>query len=163
MKPSFQAHIYCDKTNLKNVSIKSAELKKRIKYILSLVCDFSTQVSIKFCDKPEMLHANNSFRKKKYATDVLSFPNSPFQNQENFTYLGDILICVPVCLEQSKKAKITLCQELEKMVIHGIVHLKGFDHERNTSAFHVMNSLETILQKELIKNFKKPNWCQLVL
>jgi ssRNA-specific RNase YbeY (16S rRNA maturation enzyme) len=45
------------------------------------------------------------------------------------------------------------------MLIHGIVHLKGFDHERNMSAFRVMSCLEKAIQTELVKEFKKPKWC----
>ena len=159
LKTTFKPHIFLDKNNLKSVKIKNLELKTRIKFILSLMFNFSTEVSVKFCDKPEMIQANSSFRKKNYATDVLSFPNSSFHDEDDVSYLGDILICIPVCLEQAKKAKVSLSEELEKMIIHGIVHLKGFDHERNTSAYRVMSSLEVALQKELVKSLKKPTWC----
>ena len=72
-------------------------------------------------------------------------------------------ICLPVCLAQSKKAKITMSKELEKMIVHGLVHLKGFDHERGDSAWKVMNNLETVLQKELINILKTPTWCSVVI
>ncbi|MES2615930.1 MAG: rRNA maturation RNase YbeY [Bdellovibrionota bacterium] len=159
MKTSFKANIFVDNSQMK---IKVVELKTRVKFILSLLCNFSTEVSIKFCDKIEMQQANSSYRKKNYATDVLSFPNTTLHSEGNYFYLGDILICAPVCLEQAKKAKVTFSQELEKMIIHGIVHLKGLDHDRNSSAWRVMNSLETILQKELVKNLQKPSWCSAV-
>jgi len=163
MKITFKPHIYKDNVenikNIKSIKINNLELKTRIKFILSLLCDFSSELSIRFCDIPEMIQANSSFRKKNYATDVLSFPNMSFQNEGPLCYLGDILICLPVCLQQAKKAKVSLAAELEKMIIHGIVHLKGFDHERNSSAWQVMNSLEAVLQKELIKVLKKPTWC----
>jgi len=158
-KIHFKPNIFVDKTNLKMLKIKNVELKNRIKFILSLLCDFSTEVSVKFCDKSEMIQANNSFRKKNYATDVLSFPSTSFQDEEDFSYLGDILICIPVCIEQAKKAKVSVVKELEKMIIHGIVHLKGFDHERNKSAYNVMNTLEVAIHKELIKCLKNPKWC----
>lgn len=163
MKKNFKPNIFLDKPNLKTIKINHSDLKTRIKFILSLICDFSSEISIKFCDASEMQETNTSFRKKNYATDVLSFPNISMQNEGNMVYLGDILICIPVCIEQAKKAKVTLSQELEKMLIHGIVHLKGFDHDRGESAFQVMNSLETALQKELVKNLKKPTWCSVVI
>jgi probable rRNA maturation factor len=159
MKLKFKPNIIIEKKKLKNINLNSTDLKNRIKYILSLVCDFSTELSIKFCDSEEMIQVNSSFRKKNYATDVLSFPNTMPQEDSSYVYLGDILICVPVCIEQAKKAKHTLSNELEKMLIHGIVHLKGFDHERNMSAFRVMSALEKAIQTELVKELKKPKWC----
>lgn len=163
MKIVFKPNIFFNKREFKNIKIESSNLKTRIKFILSLICDFSTEISIKFCDTEEMLHTNKTYRKKNYATDVLSFPNSTLQNQEKLVYLGDILICLPVCIEQAKKAKHSLSVELEKMIIHGIVHLKGFDHERNQSAWQVMNVLESVLQKELIRGLNKPTWCSAML
>jgi ssRNA-specific RNase YbeY (16S rRNA maturation enzyme) len=47
------------------------------------------------------------------------------------------------------------------MMIHGLVHLKGFDHERNDSAWLVMSGLEKLLQKELIQQMGKPKWTTL--
>lgn len=163
MKPSFKPHIYFDKKEFKNMTVKIMELKLRVKFILSLLCDFSTEVSIKFCHTDEMQQTNTSFRKKNYATDVLSFPNIlPGNQTNNAFYLGDILICIPVCLAQAKKAKVSIAFELEKMIVHGIVHLKGFDHERSPSAWRVMNSLEGMLHNELIAVLKKPTWCSIL-
>lgn len=144
-----------------------SDLKKRMIFILSLICENSTEVSFRFCDDDEMKMTNTQFRGKDYATDVLSFPhiNEPFSfsdaKAKQFCYLGDILICIPVCINQAKKAKISLDQELEKMMIHGLVHLKGFDHERGDSAWRVMSGIEKLLQKELIQQMGKPKWITL--
>lgn len=140
------------------------ELKKRIQFLLSLICDFSTEVGIRICGEEEMLSTNSYYRGKNYPTDVLSFPYSDeLANESEYSYLGDILICLPVCYNQAVKAKVTISQELEKMIIHGIVHLKGFDHERNKSAWKVMTILEQSLQKELQLELGKPNWCKTIL
>ena len=162
MKTSFKSHIFFEKKQFKNIQLSCVNLKQRIKFILSLICNSSTELSIRFCDESEMLAANTSFRKKKYPTDVLSFPNLCSPHNGEPIYMGDILICIPVCIVQAKKAKHTLCEELEKMIIHGIVHLKGLDHERDLSSFRVMSSFEFSLQKELIVKFKKPIWCFMV-
>jgi probable rRNA maturation factor len=146
------------------ITAKIAELKKRIQFILSLMCDFSTEIGIRICDENEMLSSNTYYRGKNYPTDVLSFPYSDdLPNESEYSYLGDILICLPVCYNQAKKARVTISQELEKMIIHGIVHLKGFDHERNKSAWKVMTLLEQSLQNELQKEMGKANWCKAIL
>lgn len=158
-----KSNIIIDKSKLKNIKIKTSDLKLRIKYLLSLLNSASTEVSIKFCGTEEMIEANGSFRKKSYATDVLSFPGGASFYEGDSLYLGDILICVPVCIEQAKKAKLTISQELEKMIIHAIVHLKGLDHERGDAHYRVMNQLEIVLQQELVKECKKPTWCSAVI
>ena len=58
------------------ITAKIAELKKRIQFILSLMCDFSTEIGIRICDENEMLSSNTYYRGKNYPTDVLSFPYS---------------------------------------------------------------------------------------
>jgi probable rRNA maturation factor len=145
-------------------SVSLSKFKIRIKFILSLICDFSTEVSIRICDEKEMLSTNSYYRGKDYPTDVLSFPCSDvIDPKSGYSYLGDILICLPVCFNQAKQARISLAQELERMVIHGIVHLKGFDHERNKNAWRVMSLLEKSLQNELNKKMGKPRWCEAYL
>jgi probable rRNA maturation factor len=147
-----------------NCSISLIKIKKRINFLLSLICDFSTEVTIRICDEIEMLSTNSYFRGKNYPTDVLSFPcTDDLTKQSGYSYLGDILICLPVCFNQANHARVTLSYELEKMIIHGIVHLKGFDHERNKSAWKIMTLLEQSLQKELHKKMGKPNWCEVSL
>jgi len=140
-----------------------SDLKKRIHFILSMLCDFSTEVGIRFCDEVEMQSSNSYYRGKNYPTDVLSFPyKNDLTNETGYSYLGDILICIPVCYNQALKARVTMTEELEKMIIHGIVHLKGFDHERNKSAWKVMTLLEQSLLKELQKEMGKPKWCKAI-
>lgn len=130
------------------------ELTKRVQWVLSQTVQFSTSLNIRFCDAEEMASSNGYFRNKHYATDVLSFPNSPQQIDS----LGDLLICLPVCLLQAKKHKVTMSSEVEKMIIHGIIHLKGFDHERNDAAHKIMSTLERIINRQLCDELGPANW-----
>jgi probable rRNA maturation factor len=146
-----------------SVKIDSQDLKNRINFLLSTMSDFSTQLTIRICDIEEMQNFNSYYRNKNYPTDVLSFPNKEMSlNNSEFSYLGDILICFPVCYKQAKNARSTISQELEKMIIHGIVHLKGFDHERSNSSWSIMTNLEKNLRKELHKEMGQPKWCNIV-
>lgn len=143
--------------------IDRKQLSQRLTFLMSLVSDFSTSLNVRFCDDFEMRNANFQFLKKDGPTDVLSFPVLPHEGREpgeDLVNLGDILICVPVCYWQAEKHKHTICDELEKMLVHGIVHLKGFDHERGDSAWRVMTVLEKALQKELVNELGVPVWCQ---
>ncbi len=157
-------HLYEETDSYFSVTISTNELKKRIYYILGLMSDFSTELSIKFCGSEEMTSVNSYYRGKNYPTDVLSFPVSEdLPNNSTTQYLGDILICLPICYNQAIKAKQTFAAELEKMIIHGMIHLKGFDHERNKNAWIVMTQLEKNIQTVLIKEMGKPSWCKTIL
>lgn len=153
--------IHFEKKDFHEVSLNKVDLKSRVRFLLSLLCETkhgSVEVGIRFCNEAEILQANTQFRKKAKSTDVLSFPGSLFG--EEGIYLGDLLICLPVCAQQAKKARSTLAAELEKMLIHGLVHLKGLDHERGDPAWRVMTALERTLKTELQAQFGKPEWCQ---
>lgn len=164
----FFIYVSVDTPAVKRLSIqlKTTELKRRLAWVLSMMCDFSAAVNVRFCDEDEMQTINLHYRKKDYATDVLSFPRDPLLTAQLQTaedseasVLGDILICIPTCMKQAKKFRISLVTELEKMLIHGLVHLKGFDHERGREALHVMSSVETALAKTLVRSMGKPTWC----
>jgi probable rRNA maturation factor len=131
-----------------------ASLRARMEWVLSLFMDFSSSVNVRFCDAEEMQSYNQNYRNKSKPTDVLSFPCVPgfsdcYWKGNPLYSVGDLLICVPVCFAQSKKHRVTLSAEIEKMWIHGLAHLKGFDHERGEEAFKVMQNLEKSILKVL--------------
>jgi probable rRNA maturation factor len=68
---------------------------------------------------------NRRFRKKDRTTDVLSFPS------EQPGYLGDVVIAVGVAVRQARTAGHSLGTELRVLALHGLLHLLGYDHERD--------------------------------
>lgn len=161
-----KVHISFDAKIKQKVSFQVKDLVQRVKYLMTLMCDFPSEVTLRFCDRDEISQLNHQFRKKNKATDVLSFPTHPQDHafsSEDFRQpvvsLGDVAICVPVCAEQISSPRF-LCQELERMVIHGLVHLRGFDHERSEEAWTVMSTLERALKKSLHRQLDKPIWAQ---
>ena len=145
-----------------SITFDKTAFTKRVSMMLSLMSDFSTSVNVRFCDDVEIEKLNSEFRQKNQPTDVLSFPVSPNESRDpEENSIGDILICVPVCECQAREAGHSLAAELEKMTLHGIVHLKGFDHERNDGAWRVMTGLEELIQDEVIKTLGAPEWCQI--
>jgi len=70
----------------------------------------------------ELQTLNRTYRKKDYPTDVLSFPGEP-------PYLGDIAISLARAREQAKQQGHTTEDELKILLLHGLLHLKGHDHE----------------------------------
>lgn len=132
---------------------------KRLRFLASMVTDCRVEVAVRFCHAQEMRDANLRFRGKNKPTDVLSFSPSA-QLIEGSRHLGDVLICLPVCLWQAAESRVSFSSEIERVLVHGIVHLLGFDHERSDSAYRVQNGLEKILRQELTKKFGKSDWCE---
>ena len=77
-----------------------------------------------------MRRYNQRFRSKDCATDVLSFPASENLLGEN-GYLGDILISVETARENAARYGLALDQEIKILALHGLLHLMGYDHERD--------------------------------
>lgn len=93
---------------------------------------------------------NHQWRGKDRATDVLSFP----LREGRFLHiqpemLGDIVICVPVAARQADETGHSLSAELERLLIHGLVHLLGYDHEQGPFEARRMERKERGLLKRL--------------
>ena len=107
----------------------------------------SGSVVIRLVDADESQALNHQYRNKDYATNVLSFPfEAPEFIEEH--HLGDLVICVPVvnreAVEQDKQASAHWAH----MVIHGMLHLLGYDHESEAEADE-MESIEIKLLEKL--------------
>lgn len=88
-------------------------------------------IAIKLGSKEESRALNKQYLQRDYPTDVLSFPFNDDVPDEGF-YLGDIFICYPVAEEQAKESNITMEQELLTLMVHGLLHLAGYDHETDS-------------------------------
>jgi probable rRNA maturation factor len=107
----------------------------------------STELSIRIVDTEEGKALNEQFRGSTGATNVLSFP---FENEspEPLPLIGDIIICAPVVLKEANEQNKTLNAHWAHMIIHGVLHLLGYDHQNETDA-NLMESLETEIMQGL--------------
>jgi probable rRNA maturation factor len=114
---------------------------------LSSIVDKNAEITIRIVDNDESINLNNIYRKKKYPTNVLSF-----LVDDEVHLIGDIVLCAPVikkeALEQSKKLEAHYAH----LIIHGALHLYGYDHE-NIKDADIMEAKEIkILTKLGYKN-----------
>lgn len=90
-------------------------------------------VTLRFVDDEEMTSLNEQYRQKTGSTNVLSFPfDAPIALDE--ALLGDVVICMPVVAREAEQQSKTLTAHLAHMVVHGMLHLQGFDHINPTEA-----------------------------
>lgn len=107
------------------------------------------ELTIRFVDPPEMIKLNRDYRKQDKVTNVLSFPASyPKEIELDFPMLGDVIICPEVLLEESHALKTPLEAHWAHIIIHGVLHLLGYDHIADEDAL-VMQELEINLLNEL--------------
>ena len=108
------------------------------------------ELSVLFIGDRAMRTLNRQYRGKDRSTDVLSFSlrEGRFGGvQPNM--LGDIVISVPTARQQAVDAGLTLQQELERLLVHGLLHLVGYDHERGADDARTMRLKERGLLKRL--------------
>lgn len=110
------------------------------------------QVSIRVVDSGESQGLNMQYRNKNRPTNVLSFPlHVPVDNITEL--LGDLVICAPVVQQEAEEQGKTVLEHWAHMVIHGMLHLQGYDHDIEKDA-KIMEELE---KKALHKlGFKSP-------
>lgn len=94
----------------------------------------SAELTIRIVDKNEMTELNSTYRHKKKPTNVLSFPFDMPEECEETLILGDIVICADVIREEAMAQDKTLEAHWAHMVVHGTLHLLGYDHENNDDA-----------------------------
>ncbi len=100
-------------------------------------------VNILLTDDREVRDLNRTFRKKDKATDVLSFPAIPEAGDE---FAGDIAISVEYAARSAQRFELDLQQELKILILHGLIHLSGHDHENDNGE---MARVESRLRRKL--------------
>lgn len=104
-------------------------------------------LGLRIVDGAESAALNNRFRRKSYPTNVLSFPfEAPPGTRSDI--LGDLVICAPVVRREAHAQRKPVNAHWAHMVVHGILHLRGYDHRKRQDAA-VMEKMEIRLLKEL--------------
>ena len=131
--------------NLTNFAVNKSYFIGVAKKVLSGENKKKENVSIAFVSPAEIQKLNKQFRKKDKPTDVLSFEkNSDFTEE----YV-EVVICPAVVREQSTNSPLPLKKELAKMLIHGILHTLGYDHERSAKEAEQMQKKEALYFSKL--------------
>ncbi len=117
-----------------------------------------SELTIRIVDEAESARLNSSYRNKDGATNVLSFPFVPPAGVD-IPLLGDIVICAPVVRREASEQSKSTNSHWAHMVVHGSLHLLGFDHEQARGA-QEMEALETRILADL--GFDNPYESQVI-
>jgi len=107
-----------------------------------------SELTIRLVDEDEGRELNRTWRQKDYATNVLSFPADVPEELLDIPLLGDLVICVPVVEREAAEQGKAPQAHWAHLVIHGCLHLLGYDHIDDEEA-EEMESLERQLLAEL--------------
>ena len=120
--------------------------KKKCTLWLSQIVKAETTLTIRIVNEAESQSLNNQYRKKNEPTNVLSF----LINDKPL--IGDIILCHAITKKEAIAQKKSLDDHYAHLIIHGYLHLIGFDHTKNDDALIMENKEITVLKKLGIKN-----------
>lgn len=113
----------------------------------------AAQVLLRVVDAEEGRHLNKTFRGRQAATNVLSFPAPPEATVPGDpSFLGDIVLCAPVLAGEAREQHKPLAAHFAHMIVHGMLHLQGLDHQTAAEA----ELMETI-EREILNGLGYPD------
>lgn len=116
--------------------------------------DERVELSILAVDESEMERLHSEWMDESGPTDVLSFPIDELRPGQEFdearATLGDVVLCPPVAARQAMSAGHSIDHELHILLVHGILHLLGFDHAEKTEEQIMFG-----LQSEIVSDWKQ--------
>ena len=119
-------------------------MEKKISVIKNDILGKNYSLSIAYVDKKKSKEINKAYRSKNKPTNILSFPLSP--------HMGEIILCPSIVKKDTRKFKKTFNQLMGFLVIHGMLHLKGYEHS---------STMKTLEEKYDQKYFSR-NRCRVV-
>jgi probable rRNA maturation factor len=133
--------------NQKKIRVALPPLEKFSKKALRALKLKSDSAAIALVTDAEIAHLNKTYRKKNKPTDVLSFPAQHSRRHPNKReFLGDIAIAPAVARRYAKKNGRSLQTEICVLILHGLLHLLGYDHETDRGQ---MDRIEHKLRRKL--------------
>lgn len=142
------------KNHQRLIKVNRQRIKRQLRKALQLLGLHKAELSILFVNDKRMEKLNEHYRGVARTTDVLSFPQIETQNSklktQNFI-LGDIVINLHKAKRQAIEYNLSFYEELKRLLIHGLLHLINYDHEKSP---HHKKKMKT-KEKELIEALRQ--------
>jgi probable rRNA maturation factor len=148
-------------SQVRRITFDQARLKRSARAILSDVGETSADLAVLLVGEQRMRDLNRRYRGKDRVTDVLAFAMreafTPYAVRHTLNMLGDVVISVPTACRQAKEAGRSLDEELTWLLVHGILHLCGYDHERSEKDARRMHRRERMILRSIERLPKRAN------
>ena len=102
------------------------------------------EVSILLCNDEEMTDLNRTYRSRSGPTDVLSFEQTDPSIPGN-RVLGDVVVSVDTARRNAERQHVSLSSEMEELIVHGLLHLMGMDHDGSKGTPRMLELQKTIM------------------
>ena len=102
------------------------------------------EITVRIVDAEEGRKLNREYRKKDYATNVLTF-----DYQQEPSVMADLVLCAPVVEREAQEQNKSLEEHYAHLLVHGTLHAQGWDHETSEEDAEEMEAYETDIMKEL--------------
>jgi len=102
------------------------------------------EITVRIVDAEEGQALNHEYRKKDYATNVLTF-----DYQQEPTVMADLVLCAPVVEREAQEQNKTLEEHYAHLLVHGTLHAQGWDHETSEADAEEMEAYESDIMREL--------------
>lgn len=137
-----------DVVNLqRKIKIDTAAFRGYLTTLLATVEEVDGRTpTVAFVSDGRMKQLNSFFRGKDATTDVLSFPHESDEFDKDSSNLGDIVISLEQAQKQAGENGLTLDLEIKQLMLHGLLHLCGYDHEIDSGE---MNARELELRSQM--------------
>ena len=148
---------YCFNSNIyiyqKEAKWKTAEINT-VRKVLKATKAQRDKLTIRLSNDKEVKAFNLKWKGINKSTNILSFLNSDqvFSSENNMAYLGDIIISYDTLIKEVKARKIDFQDHLSHILIHGILHLKGYTHDKEKDTRIMQNEERRLLKNLNIKN-----------
>lgn len=131
--------------HLENASDQSVDLDQLSSVLERVKVELNIRriIAVRLVNEAEIIDLNSRFRNLSESTDVLTFPSG----LDDPLPLGDIAICVPYAIRQSEVRGVDVNNELAALLIHGILHLLGYDDETDSDRHNMQQKMNEVGEK----------------
>lgn len=134
----------------RKIKLDTSEVKFRTVAVLKALKLEKTELSILITNDAKIQELNYNYREQDKPTDVLSFPQGEEAiDEKGNRLLGDVVLSAETAKRQAEEHHLTLDQELMLLIIHGVLHLLGYDHEQSRKDATIMKKKTKTLFQEL--------------
>ncbi len=130
--------------------VRSARVAADARHLLRALDEAGAELSVTLVDDAEIHRLNRDFRGKDRPTDVLAFAMREGKRVVgDETTLGDVVISLDTAGRQARRRRVSPADEVRTLLIHGVLHLLGYDHERSAVEARRMKAMERRLRAAL--------------
>lgn len=131
--------------------VSAARVVAAARRLLSALDETESELTVSLVDDAEMRRLNRDYRGKDRPTDVLAFAmREGVRVAGDEPVLGDVVISLDSAACQARRHGLSVADEVRTLLIHGVLHLLGYDHERSPAAARRMKAMERRLRSVLL-------------